>query len=585
MIEKIEKPITPLELNNKVNEIIDGLGNAGKELFDIVQKDHILSYEETEGYELLGNYVYKEAVAGSRYGYPDFYNKVIEEYNNATETKTVKHYQSINANIVGSLAESKGVISGFTADNYAQVPIAPPVHDDNWRYCTKIKLSNNAVISPIIATSVNYDGFQLQVNASGVLQFYLSTNGTSWNVANGLTGKTVLETNKDYWVEITAYKIANIYHYDVVLSTDGDSYKTEISSSSTGDTVFEPTTLYNIGKNHSTNIFNGSIDLKETYLTIGSGGGVVFWEACNFLRFDYKEHLNGHKFFDIADKESIDEFYNATGIAWFYGVDTTNERILLPRNDYYFKNGDLASIGNNIEAGLPNITGKLGDTESTPMKLCNLPNGADTLQKGALRIEMASTTWSAPAQQNAQTIRSLNFDASLSNPIYDNSDTVQPASVSVLAYMVVGNVKTSEGYSEVVAQGKEILEQVNEGLESRANLDLSNVEASQSFKEKSVSWNIPDYSKQIEITLTSNGTTTYTAPADGFIFGKQISGTSEKTVTINGNKVFSHKTSSGTLSNPFYYIVAKGDVVVVDCTTISVTTNNYLIFAPMKGAN
>ena len=95
MIEKIEKPITPLELNNKVNEIIDGLGNAGKELFDIVQKDHILSYEETQGYELLGNYVYKTAIAGSRYGYPDFYNKVIEEYN-ASTSKHFKKYKSSN---------------------------------------------------------------------------------------------------------------------------------------------------------------------------------------------------------------------------------------------------------------------------------------------------------------------------------------------------------------------------------------------------------------------------------------------------------------------------------------------------------
>ena len=49
-------------------------------LFDIVQKDHKLTYEEKEGLELLGEYVYKE-VADGRYGYPDFYAKCLEEYN------------------------------------------------------------------------------------------------------------------------------------------------------------------------------------------------------------------------------------------------------------------------------------------------------------------------------------------------------------------------------------------------------------------------------------------------------------------------------------------------------------------------
>ena len=61
----------------------------GFNLFDIVMKDHILDFEESEGFGSLGTYVYKDAVAGSRYGYPDFYAKCLEEYqdvNNTTET-------------------------------------------------------------------------------------------------------------------------------------------------------------------------------------------------------------------------------------------------------------------------------------------------------------------------------------------------------------------------------------------------------------------------------------------------------------------------------------------------------------------
>lgn len=55
-------------------------------LFDVVKKDHLLSFSETQGLALPGTYVYKTPVAGERYGYPAFYEKCVEEYNNAEES-------------------------------------------------------------------------------------------------------------------------------------------------------------------------------------------------------------------------------------------------------------------------------------------------------------------------------------------------------------------------------------------------------------------------------------------------------------------------------------------------------------------
>ena len=63
--------------------------NVGMQLFDTVLKDHVLTYEESKGLALQGTYVYKDAIAGERYGYPDFYAKCLEEYNEATSTETV----------------------------------------------------------------------------------------------------------------------------------------------------------------------------------------------------------------------------------------------------------------------------------------------------------------------------------------------------------------------------------------------------------------------------------------------------------------------------------------------------------------
>jgi hypothetical protein len=62
------------------------INRVGLNMFDTVVKDHILTYEESKGLALQGTYVYKDAIAGSRYGYPDFIERCKKEKNEATAT-------------------------------------------------------------------------------------------------------------------------------------------------------------------------------------------------------------------------------------------------------------------------------------------------------------------------------------------------------------------------------------------------------------------------------------------------------------------------------------------------------------------
>ena len=240
-------------------------------IFDIVPKDHILSYSETKGFAQLGSYVYKESVAGSRYGYPDFYAKVIAEYqdqNNTTET-----------------------VSGVT----------------------------------------------ITVNA------------------------------------------------------------------------------------------------------------------------------NGHKFYDIADKADIDSLFTTRGEAWFYGIDTTNERIFLPRSTR-IKFGDSSAVGEYQQAGLPNVEGTVYGTDFLEGPVVT----------GAF-YNAGTVSSEAPAGGSGTSIK-LGFEASRSNSIYGNSNTVEYSSTKLIPYMVVGNVSDWSGMTDVVNQGMTILEQVNQGIQSRVLLDGSNAE-------------------------------------------------------------------------------------------------------------
>ena len=259
-------------------------GGTGLQMFDTILKDHILTYEESQGLALQGTYVYKEALAGSRYGYPDFYNKVIEEYNQATGTETIN---------------------------------------------------------------------------------------------------------------------------DVAV----------------------------------------------------------------------KVHSNGHKFYNIADKTGIDEFFNSIGSAWFYGVDTANERIFLPRDKYFAIEGIAPTVGTGRALGVTND----GSTVF-PLKAVQTTSGSwDTMPN--LNV---ATTDGVPA---SSTLSALNGRSGVQDVggSWDNSPSgyygvstdpqssglethLQPKEDKYL-YICVGNTTNYEGISEVVNQGMEILDQINAGFVPKDSME------------------------------------------------------------------------------------------------------------------
>lgn len=147
-------------------------------------------------------------------------------------------------------------------------------------------------------------------------------------------------------------------------------------------------------------------------------------------------HSNGHQFYDISDKEKIDVFYNAMGFAWFYGVDTTNERILLPRNDWFEQiTTNTAEVGMSVEAGIPNIIGTVSSGSYNPTT------------SGAF-YETGTKKASSPNTGGSTMI--CGFDASLCSSVYGKSDTVQPKSVKKLAYMVVGNTEVESSITDFI---------------------------------------------------------------------------------------------------------------------------------------
>lgn len=408
-------------------DVIRDTAGSGFSFFDVVEKDHILSFEESMGFGLLGTYVYKEPVAGSRYGYPDFYNECVAQ--KSTEGNTLLALKN-NVEVVGSPVVNNGVLSGFSTSSYATTLTFPTDEDFDFQF----KLKTGADISgeqEIFACPT----------ASGPSQYYfclVNLESNNLNVIfNGGLGVwqypfgTPAQPETDYIVKVVYSKTNNTLHVTMSLANG----TVLLDDTKQVDELYDiKEAVIGTGKDNAVTIFNpfkGSVDLKECYI---ESNGQRIWSGASVAT----KNPNGHIFYDIADKATVDEIFSQRGEAWFYGVDTENERIFLPRGtrSQYTVNTD--ETGDYVEAGLPNITGTM---------TADISEGVAT---GALKIDTIYSGAMWQGSVNLARMRNWSLDASLSNPIYGNSDTVQPYATKKLLYIVVGNVKVQSAASDVV---------------------------------------------------------------------------------------------------------------------------------------
>ena len=157
-------------------------------------------------------------------------------------------------------------------------------------------------------------------------------------------------------------------------------------------------------------------------------------ETVEGITVQYYLANDGHKICPITQEENIQEIYTLTGIAWYYILDTEEHRFKLPRTKYAFT-GVRNNVGKYVEAGLPNVEGDL--------ELGKTGEGVINKTGVFLNSTAADTTESGHTSLTTPSRLKISFDASLSNSIYGNSDTVQPQATEMYLYFYVGNYTQS----------------------------------------------------------------------------------------------------------------------------------------------
>lgn len=290
---------------------------------------------------------------------------------------------------------------------------------------------------------------------------------------------------------------------------------------------------------------------------------------------------DGHKIVtDLDDEQTLIDIYNESGSAWYYLLDTGNERFKLPRSSH----GDIVEKYQN-------------GTE-----WYRVYSDGWCEQGGYKTFSSSSETviFSKPFKDNYYSLstcvragdaypKTLNITAYDATSFTGKATTDGGGSISTIYWWkacgylnsYAPNTQYKYLYFYVGQYSQSATEQTaginSELFNSKADVDLSNINASTAAKETIVGWGMPDLSAQYTTT-----TLPYTLPVNSYVIAYgQISNWQAKMIDSN-NKIIAWWSASSTSSyaGSGTVEVEKGTTISIDgCASGTVT----LHITPMKG--
>lgn len=345
------------------------------------------------------------------------------------------------------------------------------------------------------------------------------------------------------------------------ISSDGENVIKEIAGGSGSSGASR-----NIGE-----IISSTLPLTDAGLHLLDGTLLpygVYKEFIDYIADLYAENPDANYWTTESDwQDSVTRY----GVCGKFVYDSVNNTVRLPKITGIIEGTtDENALGDLVEAGLPNITGYFNASTA------NSGTGTDGCFYNTANWSEGQNYWSGINNQNNSTYR---IDASRSSSIYGNSSTVQPQTIKVLYYIVVATTSKTEIQSDI--------DEIATDLNGKADVDLSNINASQSAKDTIIGWGMPDWNNSISY---ANNTNTNTAPSDGFIIlnyaPNAVSGTAG-TLQINGQNV-----ASGLMQNVYrapingMFVINKNDTFKITAVAVNDNGTPFIYkFIPMKGVN
>lgn len=264
-------------------------------------------------------------------------------------------------------------------------------------------------------------------------------------------------------------------------------------------------------------------------------------ETIGNIEITYYRAEDKHKICLPDQEDKVLALYNATGVAWYYILDTANKQFKLPRSKHNKYADTLGVVGNGMTLGLTDGTNKAGLFHET-FQSDHLADNIGLYGKNVGEAGISGGHLSSNVALGVTT------DPEKSGIV---AQQVQDTDQYKYLYFYVGNFER-----DAVEQTAGI---TTETLNGKADVDLSNMNASQSAKETIIGWGMPDYSAEVSQTWN----TEYTATEDRNVMVTSGDYYGTKTYfVINGIEytIGYMSSNAGTCTNTTNFLIKKGTV-------------------------
>lgn len=404
MVEKITKLVSNLKFLSKINEIIDGLNTHTTN----TNNPHNVTAEQLG---LATAYMYKGSVTNFSDLPTNAQNGwVYSVENEHTDSAGILHPAGANFAWNGSKWDDLGgSLSGYAKSINSQSP-------DN---------KGNVNLTLVESLEKNTEDKLVVHNSDGSIQEL--EVGKKYTINNNPP-----DSNDNYDVgEFEGYWKSNesVSVGDVRFLKGRNNTKYLLECTQAGTTGTEQPTVSdntdNIIANYTTNDRIGSMRMIFNLAEKDEDELIALGVAYN--RITYSElwnYVQSRPNLVISEEEWQAKYTETNGkFVPYYSSGNGTTTFRTPLLSAYIKGADsVDNVGSYLSAGLPNIEGTYKGVLSYNWRGTGVTKGA-LYDDGSVRTD--GTAMSGERDWN-----SLNFDASRSNPIYGNSDTVQPESMT-----------------------------------------------------------------------------------------------------------------------------------------------------------
>ena len=213
------------------------------------------------------------------------------------------------------------------------------------------------------------------------------------------------------------------------------------------------------------------------HLVADYNGGTSQTETVGSYTITYVLATDGHKI--TTDETNVANIYNESGVAWYYIVDTTNQRFKLPR-----ENPAREVLGQSAPV--------IGN--GTPISICGSSTTETTLWQSTVSGTGGIVVGDVVSSSGSGNRIKLSQDPTKSGMIADLSETTGIYKGKQYLYFYVGQFSQS-ATEQTAGLNSEL-------FNGKADVDLSNAAANASASEKEtiVGCGIPDYTAGVSIT-------------------------------------------------------------------------------------